>query len=461
MAVTSIWPVKNRVSAVIKYACNPEKTTEEIKVDMHSLKNVIEYAADEMKTEKCEYVTGINCRKDNAVQVFNETRKRWGHGGDTRVCYHAYQSFKPGEVDANKAHQIGVELARHLYGDRFEVLVTTHVSSHCIHNHMVINAVSFADGKKFCNYKSDYQKLRQASDDICLAHGLSVLRKSPIHTPGNKNEVWMHKAGKQTRRDMIIKDIDYCLKYSSTYREFSFQMYGLGYTVDFERMTIKAKEWQRPKRLKTLGFTEEIMEERFEENARDDFFYSLEWNTHLPYKPRKAPLTSLLEELDFTVWHAKSPEKVFIAAIFYIILSLFDMAFKMADYFIQSHELRYEMKDFKQYLSDYHFMRNNNIETLADLHNDIQKTKAEISALERQRSDIDNKRRRAKTPGDIQFYKNKRKELTKQITPLRKRLKQAEKIWDKSPHLLELVRQEQLLEEKALGRYRNYDKGER
>ena len=137
------------------------------------------------------------------------------------------------------------------------------------------------------------------------------------------------------------------------------------------------------------------------------------------------------------------------------------MAFKMADYFIQSHELRYEMKDFKQYLSDYHFMRNNNIETLADLHNDIQKTKAEIAQLERQRSDIDNKRRRAKTPDDIIIFKDKRKELTKQITPLRKRLKQAEKIWDKSPHLLDLVKEEQSFEQKVIGRYRNYDKGER
>ena len=127
----------------------------------------------------------------------------------------------------------------------------------------------------------------------------------------------------------------------------------------------------------------------------------------------------------------------------------------MADYFIQSHELRYEMKDFKHYLSDYHFMRNNNIETLQDLHNDIETTKEEISALERQRRDTDNKRRRAKTPGDILIFKEQRKELTKQITPLRKRLKQAEKIWDKSPHLLELVKQEHSLEQQARQKNRN------
>ena len=461
MAVTSIWPVKNNVSAVIKYACNPNKTTKEIKVIMHSLENVIAYAADEIKTEKCEYVTGINCRKDNAVKVFNETRKRWGRSKDTRVCYHAYQSFLPDEVTTRKAHQIGIELAKTLYGDRFEVLVATHVTSRCIHNHIVLNAVSFVDGKKFCNYKSDYKKLRDVSDEICERHKLSVLTESPIHTPGNKNEVWIHKSGKTSKRDMIIKDIEYCLKYSGDYYDFNDHLKGLGYSFDYYRMTIKASSWERPKRLKTLGFTREDIEDRFYENANTPQFYETTWETHPPYKPTKKPITDLLEELDFTVWHAKSPEKVFIAAVFYIILSLFDLAFNMADYFIQSHELRYEMKDFKHYLSDYHFMQNNKIETLEDLHNDIESTKAEIARLEKQRSDIDNKRRRATTPGDIQFYKDKRKELTQKITPLRKRLKQAEKIWDKSPHLLELVKQEQSLEEKAIGRYRNYNRGER
>ena len=121
----------------------------------------------------------------------------------------------------------------------------------------------------------------------------------------------------------------------------------------------------------------------------------------------------------------------------------------MREVFLLSVDLRHEVKDLKQYISDYHFMRNNNIETMEDLYKDIKSIKTEISELERQHSDIDNKRRRAKTPGDINIYKEKRKELTRQITPLRKRLKQAEKIWNKSPHLLELVKQEQSLEIQA------------
>ena len=120
-----------------------------------------------------------------------------------------------------------------------------------------------------------------------------------------------------------------------------------------------------------------------------------------------------------------------------------------------SVDLRHEVKDLKQYISDYHFMRNNSIETMEDLYKDIESTKTEITKLERQRSDIDNKRRRANTPDDILIFKGKRKELTKRITPLRKRLKQAERIWDKSPHLLELVKQEQSLEIRAKQKIKN------
>lgn len=342
-----------------------------------------------------------------------------------------------------------MELAEKLFGKRFEVLVATHVTSRCMHNHLLINTVSFVDGKKFCNYKSDYKYIRDVSDDICYEHGLSVLDGYPIHTAGNKNEVWMKKSGKVTKRDMVIKDVEYCLKYSGGYQDFYEQLKGIGYSFDYSRMSIKAAGWEWAKRLKTLGFTREDIEDRLYANADNPSFYSIEWQTHPPYKPTKSPLTDLMEELDFTVEHAKSPEKVFIAALFYIIVSLLELAISTTDYFIRSNELRHEAKDLKQFVSDYHFMKNNNIRTLADLSTDIEQTKEQISSLEKQRGNYDNKRRRAKTPEDIQLYKDKRKDITKKIEPLRKRLKQVEKIWDKSPHLFELVRQEYSLENGA------------
>ena len=129
MAVTSIWPIKGRVDKVINYARNPEKTREETRKGLstlHEIEGVIEYAADEMKTETRAYVTCLNLTSEElAAKEFMET-KRLKHNEGGRACYHGYQSFKADEVDADTAHNIGVALAKELWGDRFQVVVATH-----------------------------------------------------------------------------------------------------------------------------------------------------------------------------------------------------------------------------------------------------------------------------------------------------------------------------------------------
>ena len=166
MAVTSIWPIKGRLDKVLNYARNPEKSTEggyEELASLHTIGNVVEYAADDMKTERRSFVTGINCQEETAAVQFSRTKKLWGKTGG-RVCYHGYQSFKANEVTAETAHEIGVKLAQELWGDRFEALVATHCNTGHYHNHFVINSVSFADGKKFYNSREDYAHMRETSD---------------------------------------------------------------------------------------------------------------------------------------------------------------------------------------------------------------------------------------------------------------------------------------------------------
>mgnify|MGYP002514557258 CR=1 FL=1 len=61
---------------------------------------------------------------------------------DGVLAWHAYQSFKEGEVTPDEAHKIGLELAKEMWGDRFEVIVSTHLNTNHYHNHFVINSVS-------------------------------------------------------------------------------------------------------------------------------------------------------------------------------------------------------------------------------------------------------------------------------------------------------------------------------
>ena len=174
MAVTSIWPVKSRLDHVINYARNPAKTRERslvVQASLHAIDNVIEYAADTIKTEERAYVSCLNCREDDAAAQMMETKRYWGKP-DGRLCFHGYQSFAEGEVTAETAHAIGVELAEELWGERFEVVIATHCNTGHYHNHFVINSVSWADGYKFNNSKSDYAEMRKISDRLCREHAI-------------------------------------------------------------------------------------------------------------------------------------------------------------------------------------------------------------------------------------------------------------------------------------------------
>ena len=152
MAVTKIWPVKGRLDHSIDYAMNPEKTDAAIrKPDLDSLEDVMNYAVNEEKTEKKFYVSGVNCNPSIARHQFQTVKTQFGKEGGI-IAYHGYQSFAEGEVTPQQAHEIGVELAKQIWGEGFQVVVATHLNTKCLHNHFVVNSVSFLDGKR-CRQK--------------------------------------------------------------------------------------------------------------------------------------------------------------------------------------------------------------------------------------------------------------------------------------------------------------------
>ena len=137
----------------------------------------MDYAIQPTKTEQQRFVSGFNCLPEIARQQMLITKQQFGKL-DGRTAYHAYQSFKPGEATPEIAHKIGIEFAEKLWGDRFQVVVATHVDKAHIHNHFVINSVSFLDGKKFhSDCKSYFGQMRVLSDELCRQHGLSVVEE--------------------------------------------------------------------------------------------------------------------------------------------------------------------------------------------------------------------------------------------------------------------------------------------
>ena len=206
MAVTKIWSIKGRLRNVIDYTVNPEKTfnPDYTFEELQSLKDVIDYAMESDKTEKQFYVTGVNCTAEFAREQMVNT-KRLFKKEDGILAFHGYQSFKPGELTPELAHEIGIKLAEKLWGDRFEVVVSTHLDRHHLHSHFVLNSVSFVDGKKFNACRASYREMRIASDELCREYGLSVIENP--HKAPSRMQYLAEKNGEMTKYTNVKRDI--------------------------------------------------------------------------------------------------------------------------------------------------------------------------------------------------------------------------------------------------------------
>ena len=271
MAVTKIWNIRGKADSPLEYIANPEKTQREFtESERQALADVIAYAANEDKTEKLFYTTGINCSVEFARDQFDTTKLRFGKTRGN-VAYHAYQSFAPGEVTPDEAHAIGVQLARELWGDRFQMVVATHVNSHCVHSHIVINSVSFRDGKKFHDCRDTYSQLREASDRICLEHGLSIV-DNPKGRGVDQYLYKMEKAGMPTRYNVARQAIDEAVALSLNIDEFKSELRRRGYNYRFDSQrkywTVTPPGWKKSIRIHQLGpdYTRESIERRICEN---------------------------------------------------------------------------------------------------------------------------------------------------------------------------------------------------
>lgn len=229
MATTSIWAVYKRLDKVIKYTTNEEKTeNKEWYKDLH---NTIEYVKADFKTEKQLYVSAVNCSEDNTLKDMIATKKRFGKENGV-LAYHGFQSFKEGEVTPELAHKIGVKLAQEMWGDKYEVIVSTHLNTNHIHNHFVINSVSFVDGKKYRNTRENYAMVRHISDELCRENGLSVIEEKPCGKHNIDYSKYYSRYVQSSNYYTTTKqDVDYAIGQAYSYNDFENILKNMGYTI--------------------------------------------------------------------------------------------------------------------------------------------------------------------------------------------------------------------------------------
>ena len=199
-----------------------------------AMRAVINYCQQEYKTfdsrSKRQLVSGINCDGANSYHEFMATKKIYGKA-DGIFFYQYAQSFSPTEKLApEQAHEISTEFAEKAWPGQ-EVLVATHCDASHIHTHFVINSVSFESGKKLRQSPSTLRQLRALSDEICLAHGLSVL--TPYENGGRRisNREYRARMRGNSWKQKLAEDIDKSMEYSGSREEFVRAMSILGYRM--------------------------------------------------------------------------------------------------------------------------------------------------------------------------------------------------------------------------------------
>lgn len=248
MATTSIWRVKGWLGKVVVYVENPDKTTnpkfytdeDMTEQDGQELSDVIRYAVNSRKTQKADnedctvvhrFVSGINCSPSTARDEMLAVKKRFGKENGT-VAYHGYQSFAPGEATPEMAHEIGMKLAARLWGDRYQVIVATHLDKeNHLHNHFVLNTVSFVDGIKYHRTKKDYHDMQTVSDELCREYRLSVIENPQYGKSKQYGEWRAEQEQRPTWRGLIRADIDEAIRQSMTERQFFDNLRKKGYEV--------------------------------------------------------------------------------------------------------------------------------------------------------------------------------------------------------------------------------------
>ena len=207
MAISKIHPIRYSILDAINYITNPDKTDDQMLVSSYA------------------------CSAHTADLEFYDTAFAGSSIGSVKA-QHLIQSFAPGEATPEIAHKIGVELAQRLWGDRYQVVVATHLDKeNHLHNHFVLNTVSFVDGKKYFRSAKDYHNLQATSDALCREYGLSVIENTQPGKGKHYGEWRAEQEQRPTWRGIVRSDVDDIIRQSMTERQFFENLHRKGYEV--------------------------------------------------------------------------------------------------------------------------------------------------------------------------------------------------------------------------------------
>lgn len=426
MATTSLWHIKGQLCDLIDYVENPDKTN--LDNGLQDFVNVFSYDTNPNKTNNKEFVTAINCLKEIALEQMILTKKQFNKE-DKYIAWHGYQSFKPGEVTPELCHEIGVKLAKQMWGDRFQVIVSTHLDKDHLHNHFCFNSVSFLDGKKYNYSKSEMQRLRNISDELCKEYGLSVIKTDNKSKALSRTLYLAEKNNEPTKYNLMRTAIDEAIKISPAPKEFIKIMRKKGYIVNVnsERkyVTIRSVNDNRNTRLKTLGEKYDWHNIVEQINTQDGFTLFpayQEFNRESKTKYIK-PEKYIFKGLFVTVKKVTGLKALYL----YYCYRLGYLP-KKKQHKPLSPEMKEAWRKIDRYSDQVRLIAKYELNDTVDVKQFISSNQEQIVLITNKRNQIYNKLRRCKDTGKISTLKFERDVCTKQLTKLRKEIKTANTI---------------------------------
>ena len=407
MAVIKAFAVRKQLKKTVNYITDSEKTNS-------NLSHMIDYALNSEKTastvsasEQFLYESVINMPDvKTAYAHMQATKGRFDKTGGV-LGYHIIQSFKPGEITADRCHELGRKLASEMFGESYEIVIGTHLNKKHLHNHIVVNSVSFTDGKKLRFNKQSYRELQEISDQLCRKYGLSVIENKQH---GKSYKEWLNeKEGKPTVRGQIRADIDLAIKESFNYGTFIANLEKRGYLIkDSPSRTytaLKPPFGARFIRLNSLGeeYTKEKIIARL---SKQKSWQSKTETERKKYYPRKLPqkrrkITGL--------------QALYLRYVYLLKLNRKPKA-KLSPYLWE------DLCKFEKYRKEYEYLKTQNITSKEALQERIIYLKTETEKLEKLRKPLYEQKRRCAENEKITI-ETKLSELNSNLKELRRELR--------------------------------------
>ena len=454
MATCAIWRISDRLDKVIDYTTNINKTKKDDNtyIEYTDLHKTLEYAKSNYKTEEQYYVSGINCDPDTAYEEMIATKEFFHKTGGIQG-FHAFQSFQEGEVTPEEAHELGIRLAKELWGDRFQVLVSTHLNTNHLHNHFVLCSVSFVDGKRFYDTRETYGFMRHMNDEICSEFGLDVLEEKECkYSHINYNNYYKKYVQKNGYRATAKKDVDFAIRQAFSYRDFFEVMQKMGYEIyeRYGRISVKKENHAQVRIERSFGDNYSI--DRIKVRIREEQFARVPFieNANRNYIPRTISL------------HRKPNIKIKgFMAIYFHYYYLFKRYKENPMNYKLTPQMRADLIKMNTYSNEAKLLSKYNIKNLDDLLNLKQGKSNEIRDLSITREGLWYKRSKEKDEDKKVEFCNKIADLNSKIEELNKEVELCRDIQSRIPRMRENLKEQKKFEddERKQEREKKYGRG--